>query len=189
MNPPVATTSPVEDPRLETSKSLLSLIATRAGFFVQPDSQKRQPMTLAMALVINAIISISRLERAWPRNGRRYALPHFARASTSQSWLMKLINGIPILRYKIHLVHYDMLTDREMEEVRLFCILVDVIREVTGSSEADHGMVIFGYFQMCLSRQTKLNEDLTRFLHMYAEMVLHQHGVASIEGLVQEEGD
>lgn len=189
MTAPIATTSPAEDPRLETFKSLLSVITTRAKSFVQTGTIERQPMSLAMALVINAIIFIPRLERAWPRNGRRYAFRYFTRASTSQIWLLKLVLGIPILRYQSQLVCFDMLNDRQMEELRLFCILADVIREVTGSREADHGMVILGYIKICLNRQAKLADDLNRFMRMWAEMVQHQHGVAGIGSLVQEEGD
>ena len=189
MSTPATTTSPVEDPRLETSKDLLTLVADRAGAFVQPDPQKRPPMTLAKALVINAIISVPLVDRAWPRNGRRYAIRYFSRITASQNRLARLMWGIPVLRYKSQLRCFDMLADRQMEEVRLFCILVNVLREVTGSREANHERVIKRYHDICVRRQFKLLQDLRRFVRMVEEMMNQGENVAGVGGAAQEGGN
>ena len=64
---PAETTVPVENPRPEISKAQLTRLAARARAFIQPESgnpvQRRSPMTLAMVLTINAIISIPHLRQ------------------------------------------------------------------------------------------------------------------------------
>lgn len=145
--PPETITS-VETSRLEASRAQLSRFAARARAFVQPEPQKRPPMTLAMALVINVIIVVPRLDDAWPRNGRRYPFLYYLHVGAFQNRLASLIRAIPVLRYIDQLRCFDMLTDRQMEEVRLFCILVDVLRAATGSSQTDPGKVIREYLRM-----------------------------------------
>lgn len=146
-------------------------------------------MTLAMVLTINAIISIPRLDSAWPRNGRHYPIRYFVHIIEFQNRLIHIIDYLPILRYLVQLRCFDILTDRQMEEVRLFCIPVDVLREAMGSCESDHGPVLDEYLQMHQRRLEKLAEDLRNFVRMLEEMADHEVSAAGVEGPAQEEED
>lgn len=83
-----------------------------------------------------------------------------------------------------------MLSDRQMEEVRLFCILIDMLREIMGLTETDHLQVIDDYFQVCQRRASKLSEDIQNFERMLNEILEHQQSMADgVGGLAQEEED
>lgn len=132
---------------------------------------------------INAIISLPRLDSTWQRNGRLYPLRYFRRITRFQSQLAQLLGYLPIRRYLVQLMLFHMLCDGQMEEVRLFYILVDVLRETMGCTEADHLQVIDDYVQMCQRRPEKLYEDLQNVIHMLDEKFEHQQGMTGVAGL------
>lgn len=133
-------------------------------------------MTFAIMFIINAIILVRRLEATWPRPGRIHRLrflSHTMRPQTGLHWLLKLMS---FGNYVHQLLKFDQLSDRQMEELRLFCFLIDELVEAAGvESNKFRGNPMRGfhvcleYTEMAVARAEKLGDDIRNFLRMTEE--------------------
>ena len=164
--------SSTENPRLHLAEAQVARFKARAQAFIQPDNEntnRAPPMTLAMVLIINAIIFVRLLETMWPRSGRHYStLDSLVRINQFQTRLIKLLDFIPFKEYQRQLHHPDQLSDKQMEEIRWFCLLIHEMQSVTGKTCACGAEALGGYFRMAVDRADRLVQGMRSFHRMYS---------------------
>ncbi|SPO03067.1 uncharacterized protein DNG_05748 [Cephalotrichum gorgonifer] len=157
------TAAPTEEvPLSEVSRARRRRFATRARAFIHSEHAtadlRDQRLALDTIQIIN-VITIRFIEHTLPRPGRPYRIRYICAACRRRSFLIRLIFTLPLRKYANRLSGgSEGLTDKQRQKLRLFRMLADEVREITGSMSGDDEEVLLEYCEVVVARSEKMVE-------------------------------
>lgn len=178
----------MENPQDDAARAKLALFTARAQAFVQPETEsthRTPPMPPPMVLLINALIFVRHLESTWPRPGDRHLFRYLARIIKRQSQLLNFLVSLPFRRYCDQLARLDQLSDRQMEELRWFCLLLHELEGARGKKSPDGEHTRAEYAERAAARAMRLSEGMYEFARMTLDYLVEK--AAGVGQAVQAE--
>ncbi|KAL2108842.1 hypothetical protein VUR80DRAFT_3315 [Thermomyces stellatus] len=164
----------------------------RAQTFLQFERGERlypPRLSLQMVLIINAIIFVRSLEARWPRrrhHRRHDAVPHLNLASLLQRQVINLLLTLDFVRYSNMLRDIHNVSDKDLEVLRMFTLLVHELEAAVGRLAADPMHALFLYYYRSIDRAIVASRAVLRMLTVMEKGLLAR--MAQVEGLEGNDG-